>query len=852
VPGFGNASGFELRILDRTGGDDLLQTAEVTNQFIAALGKRPEIGSAFTSFDPEFPQYMIHVDQAMAAKQGVSIDNAMSTLQTLLGSFYASNFIRFGQMYKVMVQASPNFRTQPEDVLKLHVKNDQGEMVPYSNFIKLERVYGPEQLTRYNMYTSAMINGDAAPGYSSGDAIKAIEETAASVLPRGFSFEWSGMTREQVLSGNQAIYIFGICLLFVYLLLAAQYESFLLPLPVLLSLPAGIFGAFLSLKVAGLENNIYAQVALVMLIGLLGKNAILIVEFAIQRQKQGLTVMKAAIEGGVSRLRPILMTSFAFIAGLIPLVIASGAGAMGNRSIGTAAAGGMLIGTVFGVIVIPGLYVLFAVMITMKNKKKVKIKPAVPAAVILIMLVAAGCSTPKDLQLPEQPAVPAAFEGQQADSTVSIGRLTRKDFFSDAHLRHLLDTAMRNNADALVAMQRMKVAQAQLMTAARAWLPSLDAVISGGANKYGDYTMDGVGNYDTNFSPNIDKDRRIPSPALPDYLVGLQSSWEIDLWGKLKNRKQAAYARFLASREGMRLVHTQLAAQVAGMYYQLMALDYEWEVIQKNIILQEAAMGTVKIQQEAGRANALAVQQFTAQLLNTRAMAYGVQQQRTQLVNQLNTLLGRLPQPVTRSSSLLEAPLAPSLKTGIPATMLQRRPDVQQSLLQLQAAKADVKAAKASFLPSVNLSAAVGYNAFKAGLLFNPGSIAYSILGSVTAPVFNKKQLKAQYGIATAEGLTAFYGYRQAVINGYQEVMTSLHRVSNAEQAFALKEKEVLVLKEAVSIAGDLFATGYANYLEVINTQKSVLEAELALAQYRKDVFLGTIDLYRALGGGTE
>ncbi|HEY8398354.1 MAG TPA: efflux RND transporter permease subunit, partial [Flavihumibacter sp.] len=324
--------------------------------------KSPVISGAFTGFDPSFPQYMLHVDYDMAAKKGVTVENAMNTLQTLLGSFYATNFIRFGQMYKVMVQAYPQYRKNPEDILQLYVKNDKGEMVSYSSFVQLERVYGPEQLTRYNMYTSAMITGDAKPGYSSGDAIKAIEEAAAE-LPRGFSYEWSGMTREEILSGDQAIYIFLICLVFVYLLLAAQYESFVLPLPVLLSLPSGIFGAFFGLWLLGLENNIYAQVALVMLIGLLGKNAILIVEFAIQRRAEGRSVLEAAVEGATSRLRPILMTSFAFIAGLLPLCLASGAGAMGNRSIGTAAAGGMLIGTIFGVLVIPGLYVLFASML---------------------------------------------------------------------------------------------------------------------------------------------------------------------------------------------------------------------------------------------------------------------------------------------------------------------------------------------------------------------------------------------------------------------------------------------------------------------------------------------------------
>lgn len=372
VPGFGNASGFELRLLDKTASDDLQKTAEVTSQFMTALNKSKVITNVFTGFDPNFPQYLVHVDQEMAAKKGVTVENAMNTLQTLLGSYYTTNFIRFGQLYKVMLQAAPQYRATPEDVLTLYVKNKQGEMVPFSNFITLERVYGPEQLMRYNMYTSAMINGESSPGYSSGDAIAEVEKIAAETLPRGYDIEWSGMTREEILSGNQALYIFLVCLVFVYLLLAAQYESLLLPLPVILSLPTGIFGSFLFLKLAGLENNIYAQVALVMLIGLLGKNAILIVEFAIQRNKEGLGIVQAAVAGAVSRLRPILMTSFAFIAGLIPLCIASGAGAMGNRSIGTAAAGGMLTGTIFGIIIVPGLYVLFAGIGKYVTQKEVK------------------------------------------------------------------------------------------------------------------------------------------------------------------------------------------------------------------------------------------------------------------------------------------------------------------------------------------------------------------------------------------------------------------------------------------------------------------------------------------------
>jgi HAE1 family hydrophobic/amphiphilic exporter-1 len=360
VPGYGNASGFELRLLNKTGDNDSKKMESVVNQFILDLKARPEIASAFTIFDASYPQFMLHIDNDKAAQKRVTVNNAMGTLQTLLGSEYATNFIKFNQMYKVMVQALPEYRAKPEDILKLTVKNDLGEMIPLSSFMEIEKVYGVDQITRYNMYPSAELNGEAKPGFSSGVVISAVQEVANTKLPRGYEIDWAGITKDEVATGNQAIYIFIICLLFVYLLLSAQYESFVLPLPVILSLPAGVFGAFFLLLILGLENNIYAQVAMVMLIGLLGKNAVLIVEFAVQKHREGKTVLQAAIEGATVRLRPILMTSFAFIAGLLPLVFASGAGAVGNRTIGTAAAGGMLFGTILGVLIIPGLYFIFA------------------------------------------------------------------------------------------------------------------------------------------------------------------------------------------------------------------------------------------------------------------------------------------------------------------------------------------------------------------------------------------------------------------------------------------------------------------------------------------------------------
>ncbi|MBS1660820.1 MAG: efflux RND transporter permease subunit [Bacteroidetes bacterium] len=846
IPGFGNASGFEIRLLDRSGSDDFQKTAAVTTQFIDALNKTPEIAGAFSTFDASFPQYLIHVDQAVAAQKGITIDKTMETLQTLMGSYYASNFIRFGQMYKVMVQASPEFRTKPEDVLRLHVKNNKGEMVPLGTFVRMEKIHGPEQLTRYNMYTSAMITGDAAPGHSSGDAIAAIARTGKEKLPRGYSFDWSGMTREQILSGNQAIFIFLICLLFVYLLLAAQYESFLLPLPVILSLPTGIFGAFFFLKIAGLENNIYAQVALVMLIGLLGKNAILIVEFAIQHQKAGASPLMAAIEGAKERLRPILMTSLAFVAGLLPLCIADGAGAMGNRSIGTAAAGGMLFGTIFGLILVPGLYVLFSSLA--KSSKKIKTVPAPAIALIAIILLAASCKAPQAITTkPVTTTLPQTFDG--STDTTTIAALPTRQFFPDPYLQRLIDTALGSSPDIQSAYQRIMLAAANMRFNKAALYPSVQAGATAAIDKYGDYTMNGVGNHDTNKSPNITDDEHIPDPT-PDLFLGLRSQWEIDLWGKLKNRKKAAVSRWLASQEGYHVVVTMLTSDIATLYYQLLALDNEQKVITKNIQLQENALQIVNVQKEAGRATELAVQQFQAQLIHTRSLRYTTAQQITETENQLNLLIGRTGQTIQRDSSLLKLSLPTALNAGLPSQLLLNRPDIRAAELELQALNADIKAARAAFFPTLTLNPYVGFNAFKPGLLFNSGSFAYGAAAGLMAPIFNRNAIKADYERTIAEGKIALYDYQRTVLTGFQEVTNSLKGIRNFTDYFELKQQEAASLNNAVGVANDLYRVGRATYLEVITAQRNVLDAELEVNAAKKNIFLQTINLYRGVGGG--
>lgn len=358
ISGYSVTSGFEFQLQDKTGGD-INNFSQIAQDFLAKLNQRPEIQMAYTTFNPTFPQYMVDIDVAKAKQAGTDPSTVLSTLQGYFGGMYISNFNRFGKLYRVMMQAAPESRVSPESLNQIKIRVGS-EMAPITNFVTLKRVYGPDIISRFNMYTSISVNGTPNPGYSSGDAIRAIEEVAAESLPQGFGYEFSGMTREeQSTSSSSTAVVFGLCLLFVYLLLSAQYESYILPLAVILSIPFGLMGSFIFAKIFGINNNIYLQIGLIMLIGLLAKNAILIVEFALDRRRTGMSIVGAAVAGAAARLRPILMTSLALIIGLLPLMFASGVGANGNNALGTGAVGGMLIGMILQVLIVPALFVAF-------------------------------------------------------------------------------------------------------------------------------------------------------------------------------------------------------------------------------------------------------------------------------------------------------------------------------------------------------------------------------------------------------------------------------------------------------------------------------------------------------------
>ena len=358
ITGYSVTNGFEVKMQDKTGGD-INEFFNVVQTFLGALNQQPEIQMAYTTFNPTFPQYLVDVDAAKCKQAGISPQTVLSTLQGYYGGMYVSNFNRFGKLYRVMMQASPETRVSPETLNNIKIRNG-AEMASIANFVKLTRVYGPDLLNRFNMFQSISVSGTPNPGYSSGDALAAINRVANEALPQGYGYDFSGMTREEAnSSSNATAIIFGLCLLFVYLLLSAQYESYILPLAVIFSIPFGLMGTFIFADISGISNNIYLQIALIMLIGLLAKNAILIVEFALERRRTGMSVVKAAIDGAVARLRPILMTSLALIIGLLPLMFAHGVGANGNRALGTGSVGGMLIGMIFQIFIVPALFVTF-------------------------------------------------------------------------------------------------------------------------------------------------------------------------------------------------------------------------------------------------------------------------------------------------------------------------------------------------------------------------------------------------------------------------------------------------------------------------------------------------------------
>lgn len=466
----------------------------------------------------------------------------------------------------------------------------------------------------------------------------------------------------------------------------------------------------------------------------------------------------------------------------------------------------------------------------------------------------AACKVTAPPPIPAEKAMPSAFlpvsdtSASVKDST-SAGSFDWKVFYTDTSLLSLIDTVLKNNPDHTIALQRVEIMNRLVMQRRAAFLPSVQGVLSGGLDRFGEYTMNGVGNWDMNLSPNLSKEQLVPNPV-PDLFIGIRSQWEIDIWGKLKAQKKAAIARMMAAESGRKYLVTQLVAQVASLYYELAASDIELDIIRNNISLQTRALEVVKVQKEGGRATQLAVQQFEAQLYRTQALEWAVKQKRIAIENDISVLANQYDTPIQRTKFSFQDIQPTPLPVGFPEEVLRNRPDVVEAELKLEASKADVTAIRAAFKPALTLQPMIGLHSYNASKWISPESIAWGILGGLSAPLLNRRQLKADYAIAGSDQTIAFTTYQRTLVQAYNEVSTQMNNWTNLSQQFRLKEKEFDVLSTAVGTARDLYVGGYANYLEVITAQKGVLDAELELVNTRLQMMQAKVNLYRSLGGG--
>jgi multidrug efflux system outer membrane protein len=461
-----------------------------------------------------------------------------------------------------------------------------------------------------------------------------------------------------------------------------------------------------------------------------------------------------------------------------------------------------------------------------------------------ICLAITGCKAPAIIEQAENRSVPVSYAAN--GDTTNIAAVQWRNFFTDPNLQQLIDTAIRNNQELKITLQEIEIARADIRVKQGALLPSVGARAGIGVEKVGRYTSQGAGDASTEIAPG----KEVPD-ALMDYTVAAYANWEVDIWKKLHTAKKAAITRWLSTLEGRNFVLTNLVAEVAGSYYELLALDSQLEIIRQNIALQQNALGIIKVQKEAARATELAVQKFEAEVLKSQSLEYDIIQQVKETENRINRLLGRYPKEIPRDKKLLLELIPATVSAGIPSQLLINRPDIKQAELELTAARLDVKVARAEFYPSFSITAALGFQAFKPTYLARfPESLLYSLTTELAAPLINRNAIKAEFSKASAEQVRAMYNYERTILNAYLEVSTSLSKIGNLEKSYALKSKQVDALTRSIDISNDLFKSARADYLEVLMTQRDALEAKLELIENRKEQLVAVVGVYRDLGGG--
>ena len=794
------------------------------------------------------------MDREKAKTQGIPLQNLFETLQIYLGSLYVNDFNRFGRTYEVIAQADAPFRAHAEDITRLKTRNDRGEMVPLGAVVKVTESHGPDRVMRYNGYPAAEINGAPAPGYSTGQAEAAMSQLVANNLPRGMTYEWTDLTYQRILAGNTVVYVGPLCILLVFLVLAALYESFRLPLAIILIVPMCLLCAITGVWLKGSDNNIFTQIGLIVLVGLACKNAILIVEFAKRKQDEGMTPFDAAIEACRLRLRPILMTSIAFIAGVFPLVVSKGAGAEMRQAMGIAVFSGMIGVTLFGLFLTPVFYVTLMKLGLKKKPATVpalkNILPGSGAAATGIITIAllftfisakAGLLTiGPDYQMPSN-SVPANYkavdfgswkEGKPLDN---VPKGNWWEIFGDTNLNSLEAQAVSANQQLQAAVARVDQARATARIARSQLMPSLSLDPS--------YTREG---YSPNANPSFG------NITANTFSAPVDLSYEVDLWGRIRRLFQGARADAQASLADYYNVLLTLQTDVAQNYFALRSLDAEIATVNGTIALRHEQVRLVRSRLEGGIGSELDVAQAETELATTEAEAASLAHRRDELENAIAILVGENP-----SRFKLAAvddpnwnPQPPEIPAGLPSDLLERRPDVAQAERQLASANAKIGVAKASFFPVLTLTGSAGYLSGDLSSLFNWDSRTWSIGPSLSLPIFAGGRNRANYRHAQAAFQESAALYRQQVLVAFGEVEDSLSGIYHFAVQAEAQQRAVTSARRASELATDRYRSGIVAYIEVVDASRDTLTAERANAQLAGQRLIASVQLIKALGGG--
>lgn len=843
IPGYGNSDGIDLQMEDLQGGD-MSQFNTVVNDFLAELQKREEVQLAMSLYSESFPKYKVDVNATQCDRAGISPDVVLNTLGAYCGSAYISNFNQYGKVYRVMAGAAPEYRLDPNSLNNIFVRvGDQ--MAPIAQFVTLTPSVGSATQKRFNLYQSIACSVKPNSGYSDSDVQRVIAEVAKDHLPAGYGYEYGGMSRELEANSksNLTLLIYLVCILLIYMILASLYESFFIPFAVLLSVPFGLMGSFAFSWLCGQQNNIYLQTGVIMLIGLLAKTAILITEFAVEKRKQGMPILEAALKACEDRLRPILMTVITMIAGMIPLIIEGGAGANGNRALAIGVTGGMAVGTLALVFVVPAFYIIFQKLHERfqgeESEAETAVQPAesepqpsgkkpvagvIAIAVVVGSLSLSSCSIFKQYQPAAQP--------QQDSVVTAVSEADWKSYIEDPVLQGYIEKALNSNVDYRSRQLAVQTADARLRAAKLGFVPTL-ALSPASVGVSGTVTP-GSG----------------ASGAVLSYQVPLSLNWGGEGFGTLTNRKRQADVLRAQAEDNLAVAHANLVATMARAYTQLQLLDYQALILDSTELIWQRVLQVQRVLVKNGQAYSPSVGQMEASLIN-------VQIQRRQLLEQINSLelsmcmlMNEEPHAIARSPwqsyAFDEWTLEP-----VPAAQLSNRADVRAAERNVAVAFYQTNMAKAAFCPALSLSGLIGWTN-NGGVVANPGQLLMNAVLGLAQPIFAGGKLKANLTVAKIEQEEAANRYVETMLRAGSEVNDAMFRCRNAQEQDALYQRLLTTQREAYNGTCELMQKGKATYLEVLTAQDAYLKAQLADVTNRYNGLISLIDLYIALGGGTK